>query len=107
MAGSILGNAVRRVEDPELLVGHGTFVDNVRPAGTTHAVFVRSPFAHARLTSVDTSEAERSPGVVGVLTGRDVADRPVPTFGSANDDLVRTALATDKVRFVGEAVALV
>jgi aerobic carbon-monoxide dehydrogenase large subunit len=107
MAGSILGNAVRRVEDPELLVGHGTFVDNLRPAGTAHAVFVRSPYAHARITSVDASEAERSTGVVAVLTGQDVAGRPVPTFGSANDDLLRTALATDKVRFVGEPVALV
>jgi aerobic carbon-monoxide dehydrogenase large subunit len=107
MAGSILGNAVRRVEDPELLVGHGTFVDNLRPDGITHAVFVRSPIAHARVTAVDTSEAEQSPGVVAVLTGQDVADRPVPTFGSANEDLERTALATDKVRFVGEPVALV
>ena len=107
MAGSILGSAVRRVEDPELLVGQGTFVDNLRPDGTTHAVFVRSPFAHARITSLDTTEAGQSPGVVAVLTGQDVADRPVPTFGSANDDLKRTALATDKVRFVGEPVALV
>jgi len=107
MAGSILGNAVRRVEDPELLVGKGTFVDNLRPDGTTHAVFVRSPFAHARITAVDTTEAEQSAGVVAVLTGADVSDRPVPVFGSANEDLVRTALATDKVRFVGEPVALV
>jgi carbon-monoxide dehydrogenase large subunit len=107
MAGSILGSAVRRVEDPDLLVGRGTFVDNLRRAGTLHAVFVRSPFAHARITSVDTSEAERAAGVVGVLTGRDVADRAVPTFGSANENLKRTALATDKVRFVGEPVALV
>ena len=107
MAGSILGSAVRRVEDPELLVGHGTFVDNLRPDGTTHGVFVRSPFAHARITSLDTTEAGQSPGVIAVLTGQDVADRPVPTFGSANDDLKRTALATDKVRFVGEPVALV
>ena len=107
MAGSILGSAVRRVEDPELLVGRGTFVDNLRPDGTTHAVFVRSPFAHARITSVDTTEAGQAPGVVAVLTGQDVAERPVPTFGSANDDLTRTALATDKVRFVGEPVALV
>jgi carbon-monoxide dehydrogenase large subunit len=107
MAGSILGNAVRRVEDPELLVGQGTFVDNLRPDGTAHAVFVRSPFAHARITVIDTAEAEQSPGVVAVLTGADVSDRPVPVFGSANEDLVRTALATDKVRFVGEPVALV
>jgi aerobic carbon-monoxide dehydrogenase large subunit len=107
MAGSILGSAVRRVEDPELLVGRGTFVDNLRREGTTHAVFVRSPFAHARITSVDTSGAEQAPGVLGVLTGRDVPDRPVPTFGSANEDLARTALATDQARFVGEPVALV
>jgi aerobic carbon-monoxide dehydrogenase large subunit len=107
MAGSILGSAIRRVEDPELLVGKGTFVDNLRPDGTAHAVFVRSPFAHARITALDTTEAEQSEGVVTVLTGADVSERPVPVFGSANEDLVRTALATDKVRFVGEPVALV
>ena len=106
MAGSILGNAVRRVEDPDLIVGRGSFVDNLRREGTLHAVFVRSPFAHARVTSVETGEAEQAPGVVAVLTGRDV-ERPVPSFGSANEDLVRTALATDKVRFVGEPVAMV
>ncbi|HEX5860699.1 MAG TPA: xanthine dehydrogenase family protein molybdopterin-binding subunit, partial [Nocardioides sp.] len=106
MAGSILGNAVRRVEDPDLIVGRGTFVDNLRREGGLHAVFVRSPFAHARVTSVETAEAKQAPGVVAVLTGHDV-DRPVPTFGSANQDLTRSALATDKVRFVGEPVAMV
>jgi len=55
MPGSILGTEVRRVEDLELLLGQGTFVDNRRVEGLTHAVFVRSPMAHARITAIDTS----------------------------------------------------
>ena len=106
MVGSILGNAVRRVEDPELLLGRGTFVDNHRVPGTLHAVFVRSPFAHAEITSIDTSVAERSSGVRTVLTGRDL-DRPVPLFAVTNELIERTALATDRVRYVGDPVALV
>lgn len=107
MPGSLLGNVVRRVEDPDLLTGRSTFVDNQRVEGTLHAVFVRSPVAHARITGVDTTAAERSPGVVAVLTGEQLADRPVPLFASANPDVERTALAHDRVRYVGDAVALV
>jgi carbon-monoxide dehydrogenase large subunit len=55
MPGSLLGTQVRRVEDRELLVGAGTFVDNHRVEGVGHAVFVRSPFAHATLGPIDTS----------------------------------------------------
>ena len=62
MPGSILGTMVRRVEDPDLLVGRSTFVDNHREDGLLHGVFVRSPFAHARITGVDNTEAAAAPG---------------------------------------------
>ncbi|MFC5178596.1 xanthine dehydrogenase family protein molybdopterin-binding subunit [Nocardioides taihuensis] len=94
------------MEDPELITGRSTFVDNHRPPGTTFAVFVRSPFAHATVTRVDTTAAAAAPGVVAVLTADDLPDRPVPTW-RANDDVERRGLASDRVRFVGEPVALV
>ena len=107
MPGSLLGNIVPRVEDPDLVRGLSTFVDNQRIEGTAHAVFVRSPFAHARVTAVDTSEAEKSSGVLAVLTGATIGDAPVPPFAEVNPAAARTALATDRVRFVGDPVALV
>ena len=107
MPGSILGTSVRRVEDPDLVVGRGTFVDNHAPDGTVHAVFVRSPFAHARITGIDTGEAEQAPGVLAVLTAADLGADPVPSFAEVNDKAGRPALATDRVRYAGEQVALV
>ncbi|WP_395657915.1 xanthine dehydrogenase family protein molybdopterin-binding subunit [Nocardioides sp.] len=98
---------VRRVEDPDLLVGRSTFVDNQQEDGLLHAVFVRSPFAHARITAVDTSEATAAPGVVAVLTGADVADRAFPPFAVVDERIERYPLARDKVRYVGDPVALV
>ena len=53
MVGSLLGNAVRRVEDPDLVRGRGTYVDNLRPDGVLFAAFVRTPFAHATITGID------------------------------------------------------
>ncbi len=109
MPGSILGTAVRRVEDPELVRGRGTFVDNLtqRRTDVLHAVFVRSPFAHAEITSIDTSEATAAPGVVGVFTAADLGTAPVPLFAQANDAVSRFALAVGRVRYVGDPVALV
>jgi carbon-monoxide dehydrogenase large subunit len=107
MPGSILGTSVRRVEDPDLVVGRGTFVDNHTPEGTVHAVFVRSPFAHARITGIDTGEAEQAPGVLAVLTAAELGSEPVPAFADVNDKAGRPALATDRVRYAGEQVALV
>ena len=98
---------VRRVEDPDLLLGRSTFVDNQQEDGLLHAVFVRSPFAHARITAVDTSEATAAPGVVAVLTGADVADRAFPPFAVVDERIERYPLARDKVRYVGDPVALV
>ena len=107
MPGSLLGTQVRRVEDRELLVGAGTFVDNRRVDGVGHAVFVRSPFAHATITGLDTSEAARAPGVLAVFTAEDLGTRALKSFADVNDQVTRAALAVGKVRFVGDPVALV
>ena len=108
-AGSILGTEVRRVEDPDLLRGRGRFMDSIDldDPQVCHAVFVRSPVAHARLAAVDTTAALEAPGVVAVLTSADLGIAPVPLFSQINDDVPRTALAVDKVRYVGDPVALV
>ncbi len=103
---SLLGTQVRRVEDQELLLGHGTFVDNHRIDGVLHAVFVRSPVAHARITGIDTTEAASAPGVHGVFVAADLGDGPLPSFADI-DECPRGALAAEKVRFVGDPVALV
>ncbi|HZQ28522.1 MAG TPA: xanthine dehydrogenase family protein molybdopterin-binding subunit [Acidimicrobiales bacterium] len=107
MPGSILGTSVTRVEDPELLVGGGTYVDNLDIDGLLHLVFVRSPIAHATLGSIDTSAALALPGVVAVFTADDL-DLP-PHFGFAvlNAACGRPPLAVGKVRFVGDCVAAV
>ncbi|WP_091123638.1 xanthine dehydrogenase family protein molybdopterin-binding subunit [Nocardioides terrae] len=107
MPGSLLGTVVRRVEDPDLLVGRSTFVDNMQAADLLHAVFVRSPFAHAGLVSVDTAEAAAAPGVVAVLTGADLDGRTLEPFAIADPRLTQPPLAVGKVRYVGQAVALV
>jgi len=107
MPGSLLGTEVRRVEDPDLLVGRSTFVDNDRAEGLLHAVFVRSPFAHARISSVDTGEAAAAPGVVRVLTAADFAGRSYVPFAQVNPAVGRGPLADAKARYVGDPVALV
>ena len=103
---SILGNEVRRVEDPRMLTDGGTYVADIPVEGAAHVVFVRSPVAHARLLSVETREARNMPGVLDVVTGDDLdlAPRP-PMAGDAA--MSRPLLATGKVRFVGEAIAAV
>ena len=107
--GSILGTEVRRVEDPDLLLGRGRFVDNVDldDQDVLSAVFVRSTVAHALIDGIDTSEALAAPGVVAVLTAQDMGPDPVPLFAQINDRVDRQALAVDRVRFVGDPVALV
>jgi len=107
MPGSLLGTVVRRVEDPDLLVGRSTFVDNMQAPDLLHAVFVRSPFAHARIEGVDTADAASAPGVVAVLTGADLAGRRLEPFAIADPRMTQPPLAEDRVRYVGQAVALV
>ncbi len=107
MPGSLLGNRVRRVEDPDLLTGRGTFVGNLKIAGCLAATFVRSPHAHARVRSVDTAAAACAPGVVAVFSAADLDLAPVTGFFTLNAACARPPLATEKVRFVGDAVAVV
>src|SRR5687768_1626243 len=71
------GARVRRKEDPRFLTGRGLFTDDVRIAGTVHATFVRSPYAHARIRGIDLDAARAHPGVVAVYTGKDLADAGV------------------------------
>ncbi|HET9689781.1 MAG TPA: xanthine dehydrogenase family protein molybdopterin-binding subunit [Acidimicrobiales bacterium] len=107
MPGSLLGTAVRRVEDPELLTGAGTFVANGAPAGTLRVAFVRSTAAHGRLVSIDVASAAAAPGVVAVFTAVDLGIRPFHPFMVLNPACARPPLADGKVRFVGEPVAVV
>jgi 2-furoyl-CoA dehydrogenase large subunit len=103
-----IGRRVTRVEDARLLTGRGHFIDDHPPLGDIHAAaIVRSPHAHARIVGYDVSAALRMEGVVGVVTGQDVArfTRPFPVGVPA--PVRYHCAATDKVRFVGEPVAVV
>src|SRR5947209_15336545 len=102
--GSLLGNAVPRVEDPDVLLGRARYVDDLDISGVLHLAFVRSTVAHARLGSGDTGEAAAMPGVAGVFTA-DELDVPVtPGLMVVNAAFRRAPLATGKVRFVGDIV---
>ena len=107
MPGSLLGTAVVRVEDPDLLEGRGTFVGNLRIDGMLHLRFVRSTVAHARLTSIDTSAAAQVPGVVAVFTAEDLDLPAHHGLFVFNPALPRPPLARDTVYFVGDPVAVV
>jgi carbon-monoxide dehydrogenase large subunit len=108
MAGSILGNAVIRVEDPRFLVGGSSYVDDHTVEGLLHLSFVRSPHAHARVLAVDADDARAMPGVIGVFTAADLALAPFAMFGAPLHPVcLRPPIATDKVRFVGDPVAVV
>ena len=80
MPGSLLGNRVRRVEDPDLLTGRGTYVGNLRVAGMARVVFVRSSLAHGCLIGIDTKAAQAAPGVLAVFTSADLGVAPFHGF---------------------------
>ncbi len=108
MPGSLIGTEVVRVEDPELLVGQGTFIGNMAIPGLLHLVFVRSPHAHAVIGEVDVSEALAMPGVVAAFVNADLGVPSFHTFGVAlNKACARPPLAEGKVRFVGDPVVAV
>jgi carbon-monoxide dehydrogenase large subunit len=110
-AQRFVGHRVARVEDPRLLTGRGRYVDDVTVPGMLHAHFVRSPLAHARIRSIDVDDARRVPGVVAVYTGADMEALTHPFMGFLPlPDLYHPmffALCTDKVRVVGDPVALI
>src|SRR5450432_3084768 len=109
VSGSILGNAVRRLEDPALLTGAGKYVDDLAAPGVLHVAFVRSTVAHGNVVSVDIAEASAMPGVVGVYHGRgdDLGLPSLQQFPAMPPMLNRPVFAAEKVRFVGDIVAAV
>ena len=108
---SILGTRVLRTEDPRFLTSGGVYTEDVvdeRLAGACHVFFARSPVAHARIEAIDVSAAREAPGVITVFTGADLTELPEIKPGALfNQQMTRRILATGKVRFVGEPVAVV
>jgi carbon-monoxide dehydrogenase large subunit len=107
-----IGQPVRRVEDRRFITGHGRYLDDIARPRQAHAVFLRSPHAHARIRAIDTSAAAAAPGVLAVLTGADLAADGLGTVpcvsGVAGAVLPpRPAIVTDRVRHVGDTVAMV
>jgi len=116
---SILGTRVLRTEDPRLLTFGGTYVDDLRVpelTGAARVTFVRAPLAHALITGIDVSAAQDAPGVIAVLTAVDLTDLPPPPPDDGGSEAAplplggpwaEPLLAVDRVRFVGEPVAIV
>src|SRR5262249_28000938 len=120
-----IGQPVRRKEDLRLITGNGRYTDDINLPGQAYAVMVRSPHAHARIRAINVAPATAVPGVLAVLTGRDLLSdglRPIPhkVWSQHPAELMlrphngfktftapHYALPSDKVRFVGEAVAII
>ncbi|MDX1601382.1 MAG: xanthine dehydrogenase family protein molybdopterin-binding subunit, partial [Anaerolineales bacterium] len=116
MATQYFGERIKRNEDPRLLTGRALFVDDVELPEMVHAAFVRSPYAHARIESVETDKALEREGVVAVYTAEDLGDywrtgplnvSPPPIERVEFHERTQPILAKDKVRHAGEAVAVV
>ena len=116
----LVGQPIKRVEDQRFLTGKGSFLSDIKIAGMLHAVFVRSPHAHAKIVKIETGEALALPGVVAVLTGADLEGHVAPLMGGSGESeaaeegwgadtsgVVWRALATETVNYVGEALAVV
>lgn len=109
---SYIGRSVPRPNAKRLLEGRGSFVDDISLPRMLQVVYVRSPYAHARILSIDTSEAEQCPGVVGVVTGKQLAEHHTPWVGVLHhlEGLVSApqhAMAVDRACWQGEAVAAI
>ena len=104
------GASIKRREDPRLITGRGTYVDDIKMVGMLHMALVRSPYAHANITSIDTSAASAADGVVAVLTGEDIGEEIGLPCGWVVPDTIEVPhppLAIGKVRCVGDAVVAV
>ena len=108
-----IGSSVKRVEDQRFITGRGRYTDDIVLPNMTYASIVRSPYAHARITGIDTGAARNHPGVVAVFVGQDIVDdgiNPIPTGWQIGPDMKEPphhTLAVDKVRHVGDGVAVV
>ena len=113
MTTRIFGSGIRRREDPRLITGQASYTDDIKLQGMVYAAIKRSPHAHARIRSVDTSTAQSAPGVVAVYTGADTDGvlNPIPCAWLPPDSDIKAvaypAIAKDVVRYVGDAVAVV
>ena len=108
----LVGAPVKRVEDERLITGAAKFLDDLKLPGMAHVAILRSPFAHARIRSIDTSAAAGAPGVIGVFTGKDFESlNPLPCAwqASGTENFVNTprALEIEKVTFTGAGVAAI
>ena len=111
-----IGASVRRKEDQRFLLGKGRYTDDINVAGQTHAVFVRSPHAHAVIEGIDATAASAAPGVVAVLTGAELAAdgigplicgvQVISDDGNPHRAPAHPALAQGKVNYVGDHVAV-
>jgi aerobic carbon-monoxide dehydrogenase large subunit len=109
-----IGRAMRRKEDPRMITGRGSYTDNMALPGMLYAAVVRSPEAHARIVSIDTSGALEHPDVVAAFTGDDLADdfvAPIPMVWAPPGVEMRTPehwpLKRDQVKHVGDPIAVV
>jgi carbon-monoxide dehydrogenase large subunit len=116
MGERYFGKRVKRNEDPRLLTGQALFVDDVHLPGLAHAAFLRSPYAHARISGIDVTAARGRPGVLAVYTAADLGAywkpgpllvSPPPIEGTVFNERTQVPLAKDVIRFAGEPVAMV
>lgn len=112
--GKYIGKSVKRREDKRFLTGKGRYTDDLKLPGMTHAAFVRSPYAHAKIVSIDFSAAMAQPGVVAVFVGKDCPDYSIPAGwqvdfknGDTMNEPQHPLLAIDKAVHIGENVAIV
>ena len=113
MSTRIFGLGIRRREDPRLITGTATYTDDITLPNMVHAAMLRSPYAHATITRIDTATAAKAPGVLAVYTGADVAGelQPMPCAWLLPDSGLKIAeypcIAKDTVRYTGDIVAVV
>ncbi|MEO8358022.1 MAG: xanthine dehydrogenase family protein molybdopterin-binding subunit [Chloroflexota bacterium] len=116
MATRYFGERIKRNEDPRLLTGQGLYVDDVNLTNMLHVAFVRSPYSHAKINSIDVSQALLHEGVVAVYTANDLGDywkpgpllvSPPPVENIIFNEKTQVPLAKDKVKFAGEPIVMV
>src|SRR5712692_6167566 len=101
-----IGESIKRKEDDRFIRGKGNYVDDIALPGMLHMSILRSPFAHARIRSINTKPAEAVPGVIAVVTGALLAQHKLAWMPTLSGD-TQAVLATDKVRYQGQEVACV
>src|SRR3954447_600157 len=114
MAIDVLGEPIKRVEDPRFITGNGNYVADIVLPSMAYMAILRSPYANANIRSIDTSAAKAMPGVVSVIVGADIPYNPLPmawpaggSAGIQNNVSTPRTLATDSVKWTGEGVAAV